>query len=216
MLIAMCLTAVIGAVMFQTWNMVAQNGMEAAKIVKNREKERIAFALMDNDIGSMIFPGEENQNLPAPAPAPIELSDDFYEAMDRKKENIKDRNIITLLSFAGGSSLSQESEAVGLPFCIEYNLRKTESGFALERRERQNCGISGDFPWQESVVLDNLKDAKFEMIFPNGRKLTQWQRADLSPQPVAVRLAWTAADNQEKEILFPVLPRRIEVEWEEK
>lgn len=215
MLIAMCLTAVIGAVMFQTWNMVAESGTEAARIIKSREKERIALALMDNDFVNMIFPGEENRNLPAPASAPIELSDEFYELMDRKKEDIKNKNTVTLLSFAGGGSLNQESELVGLPFCIEYNLRGNGANFALERRERPNCGVSGDFPWQESVLLDDLKEAKFELIFPNGSRLSHWQTADLNPQPIAVRLVWTARDSQEKEILFPLLPQRIEIDWEE-
>ena len=215
LLIAMALTAIIGAVMFQTWNMTAQSGVDASRIVAEREKERIVLALLDNDMATMIFPGEENANLPPPATDSIELSDEFYEAMDRKRDDKKDKTSRTLLSFAGGTSLSGDSPSPGRAVCVEYVLRKSEREYALIRREREHCGLSGDFPWLETTLMDNISRASFEMVYADGKRLSAWKKEDLKPEPVAMRLTWTPSGEKEKEILFPVFPGSVDVEWEE-
>lgn len=215
LLIAMSLTAIIGAVMFQTWSMTAQSGADASRIVGEREKERIVLALIDNDMATMIFPGEENANLPSPTADPIELSDEFYEAMDRKKDDKKDKTTRVLLSFAGGTSLSGDSSSPGLAVCVEYSMRKSEREYALIRRERAHCGLSGDFPWLETTIMDNISRASFEMVYADGKRLAAWKKEDLKPEPVALRLTWTPAGEKEREILFPVFPGSVDVEWEE-
>lgn len=215
LLIAMALTALIGAVLFQTWSMVAHSGAEAAKIVGAREGERIVFSLMDNDFTGMIFPGEETSNLPFPSKQPIELSGEFYEAMGKKKERKAKNGRKTLISFAGSTSLASDIASPGWPVCIEYVLEKNGAAYNLIRRERQTCGISGDFPWQENALLENIVDAQVELIFENGRRLAEWDARDLKIPPVALRLGWKSDNNSEKEILFPIFPWRVEVEWEE-
>ena len=213
-LIAMSLTAVIGAVMFQTWNMTAQSGAEAAKTIRERERERTAVSLMDNDFATMIFPGDENPNMPFPSPDPMEYAPEYYELLDKKKGD-KKSDIKTLLSFAGETSLTKERPMPGAAVCVEYRLRGKAGKYALERRERAHCGVSGDFPWLETVLLDKLQDAKIELLLAGGSSASRWGEADLSPLPSAVRLSWKDEKSREREILFPILPRRIEVELEE-
>lgn len=215
LLIALALTALIGAVLFQTWNMVAHSGADAARLVSQRERERTIFALMDNDFAGMIFPREETSNLPFPSKQPIDDSDEFYELMGRKKEKDAQGKRKTLIAFAGVTSLAADEAMPGWPVCIEYVLDKNNTNHDLVRREREACGISGDFPWRDNVLLENILDADVELIFENGRRLAQWDDSDLKFLPIALRLAWTGADNEEKEILFPVFPGRVEVEWEE-
>ena len=53
MLIAMALTAVIGAVLFRTWDMVALSGRQAQQAVAARERERIVFGIIDNDMAAL-------------------------------------------------------------------------------------------------------------------------------------------------------------------
>ncbi len=211
----MAITAIIGAVMFQTWDMTAQSGADVARITRERERERIVFALLDNDLAGMIFSGEENRRLPSPSTEPIEISDEFYEAMGRKKEDNRDKNSRTLLSFASETSVGEDAGSPGYPVCVEYVLRLTGTRHSLVRRERDLCGVSGDFPWTEAELMDNIERAAFEMIFQNGKKLAKWQKEDLTPPPIAIRLAWTPAGGEEREFLFPVFSGGADVEWEE-
>lgn len=215
LLIAMALTAVIGAVLFQTWNMVAHSSVDAVKIVNKREKERIVLALMDNDFTGMIFPREETSNLPFPSRQSIDWSDEFYEALGKNKEKRAQNQRKTLIAFAGITSLATEAAMPGWPVCIEYILDKDGTKYNLLRRERQTCGIDGDFPWQENILMENIKDADVEFIFDNGRRLREWDSSDLKSPPEVLRFSWTSENNMEKEILFPLFPGRIEVEWEE-
>ena len=215
LLIALALTALIGSVLFQTWNMTAQSGADAAKLVSRREKERIVYALMDNDFTGMIFPREETSNLPFPSTEPIDQSEEFYKIMGRDKKKRERNKRKTLISFAGVTSLASSETAPGWPVCIEYVLDGNGSNNTLLRRERQACGISGDFPWRENTLLENIRDAEAELIFDNGVRRTKWTDEDLKAQPVALRLIWTKSNGVEEEMLFPVFQGRIEVEWEE-
>ena len=215
LLIAMALTALIGAVLFQTWNMVAHSGTDAAKLVRKRERERIVFSLMDNDFTGMIFPREETSNLPLPSKQPIDWTDEFYELMGRKKEQNSQKKDKTLITFAGVTSLTSNEAKPGWPVCIEYVLAKNGTNYNLLRREREACGISGDFPWRDNVLLENILDADVELIFENGRRLAQWDSTDLKFPPTALRLSWISPNHTENEILFPILAGRIDVEWEE-
>ena len=133
-----------------------------------------------------------------------------------KKKETPASNVKTLISFATATSLTREKTSPDAPVCVEYILRKTDAKYALARREREHCGLSGDFPWVENILLENLSDASAEIILQNGKKLSNWETEDLTPFPVALRLAWTTADANEQEILFPILPQRIEIDFEEK
>ena len=49
LLIAIMLTAVIGTVMFKTWDTAVKSGEKATQAVEGRERDRIVFGIMDND-----------------------------------------------------------------------------------------------------------------------------------------------------------------------
>lgn len=215
LLVALALTAIVGAVMFQTWSMTVKSGADAARTVELREKERIVLALMDNDLATMIFPREETRGLPAPGAEPIALADEFYEAMDREKPDERDNTSRVLLSFAGETSVDGERGSPGYPVCVEYRSRGSGSEIALIRRERDNCGVSGDFPWTEAELMKNLTDARFELVLADGRRLARWRPEDLSAAPSAIRFVWTRKGEAEREILFPIFPGGVDVEWDE-
>ncbi len=65
LLIAIMLTAVIGTVMFKTWDTAVKSGEKAAtQAVEGRERDRIVFGIMDNDMAAIQHPDAENSSLP--------------------------------------------------------------------------------------------------------------------------------------------------------
>lgn len=214
MLIAMMLTAVIGTVMFKTWDMVTQSDKQARKVVAARERERIVFGIMNADFTSIIPP--DGDGLPPLGKEAIGSSDAFYEAMRRKKEDALPRGAEVLLSFAGGSSLKSEGLGLGFPVCVEYRLeRDSATRRKLVRRERDYCGVSGDFPWLETIMLENLQDARMELFMADGSILRQWKSGDLKNEPAGVRFVWKEENGREQEMLFPFFERREEVGWQD-
>lgn len=213
LLIAMLLTAIIGAVMFKTWDLVIHAGTDSRQLVALRERERTVFGILDNDMAGMIFPSGDG--LPLPSAAPVEPATEFYEALGRKQESTLPPGASILLSFACGASINPHGIKPEFPVCVEYRLQKTLQGSDLVRRERQACGISGDFPWQETILFKNIDTAKFEFIFPNGRTLARWTPDDLAQHPQAIRFAWRPHGEKERELLFSIFPQKMEIGWDE-
>lgn len=217
LLIAMMLTAVIGAVMFKTWDLVIRSGAKAQGVVEKRERERIVFGIMDNDMASLLLGSEENSRLPLPSRSPIVPDDEFNALMKRDADNSLPRGTTMLLSFAGEATIKPEGSPLGFPVCVEYVLRRgIGSKSSLVRRERDFCGISGDFPWTEAVLMEDLHEAGMQMILPDGSRLDQWTIEDLLAEPVAMRFYWKKNLTDEEEVFFPLFGRREEVGWDEK
>lgn len=166
LLIAIMLTAVIGTVMFKTWDTAVKSGEKATQAVEGRERERIVFGIMDNDMAAIQHPDAENSSLPRISKEPILPDEGFYKMMGRKKESGLPGGESVLLSFSTSSSIRQDGRFMGAPVCVEYRLvRQSADRYGLKRRERGMCGVSGDFPWDETMLMDNLQTAKMELVF---------------------------------------------------
>lgn len=218
LLIAMMLTAVIGTVMFKTWDTVVKSGEKARQAVEGRERERIVFGIMDNDMAAIQHPDAENSSLPRISKEPVLPDEGFYEMMGRKKETGLPGGESMLLSFSTSSSIRQADRLMGAPVCVEYRLvRQSADRYGLKRRERGMCGVSGDFPWDETMLMDNLQTAKMELVFDDGTELETWQPADLDNMPSAIKFSFRKVGMaEEMEVYFPLFARSEEIGWEEK
>lgn len=216
LLIAMMLTAVIGTVMFKTWDVVIRSGEKARQAVESRERERIVFGIMDNDIAGIQHP-EEDASLPRMSREQLLPDDRFYEIMGRKKDVTLPAGESVLLSFSTSSSLGPDGPVLGSPVCVEYRLtRQSGDKYRLKRREREQCGVSGDFPWNEIMLMDNLRSARMLLVFDDGSELETWQAGDLENAPSSVRFSFRKAGEQkDTDIYFPLFARSEDVGFEE-
>lgn len=218
LLIAIMLTAVIGTVMFKTWDTAVKSGEKATQAVEGRERDRIVFGIMDNDMAAIQHPDAENSSLPRISKEPILPDEGFYKMMGRKKESGLPGGESVLLSFSTSSSIRQDGRFMGAPVCVEYRLvRQSADRYGLKRRERGMCGVSGDFPWDETMLMDNLQTAKMELVFEDGAELETWQPADLDNMPSAIKFSFRKVGMaEEMEVYFPLFARSEEIGWEEK
>lgn len=216
LLIAMALTAVMGTVMFKTWDMVVSSGLKAKEVVNKRELERTVLNIMDNDMAAIQLPGDELSLLPMPSRRPIEPTANYFKLLGRRKSGKDEKNIVRLISFASGSSLKAEGAPTGFPVCVEYVLKSADNGDKrLFRRERDFCGVNGDYPWREALLMDKLEDARLELEMRDGSRLDNWAREDILAQPHAIRFSWRKKDaEKEEEHIFPFPERKLEIGWE--
>lgn len=156
LLIAMTLTAVIGMVLFSTYSMVMDNGKTVRNRVLERESERVFWGILDNDIAGLCLIDDKRSTLPPLSREPIVPSDAFYRLTETDKPQPSDDEV--LLSFATSSHLADmPGTPLPGPVCVEYVLRNGNRSAAFIRRERAHCGVEGDFPWSELVLVRNVK-----------------------------------------------------------
>lgn len=203
LLIAMVLTALIGTVLFSTYAFIADSGVKGRELVQSREASRIFWGIVDADISGLVL----SRDLPLPSRTPMRPSEEWLEAA---RETVEPEDGVCLMAFATTSFLDQGPE-VGLagPRCVEYVARQGRSGVALIRRERPFCGVDGDFPWTEAVLLTGLKDARValyssehgEWDMPEEK---EWHRLGaVLPQAVRIILEYDGAEEPET-LLVPL------------
>lgn len=212
LLIAMTLTAVIGMVLFSTYATVMDNGKTVRNRVMQRESERVFWGILDEDIGGLCLLDDKNSTLPPISRAPIELSDDYYRLTDTERPEASEDEV--LLSFATSSHLADiPTAALPGPVCVEYVLRSGERA-AFIRRERAFCGVEGDFPWSELVLVRDVKKVEVAMFTAKTGFVTDWASPLQSDRlPEAIRFSiQRETDEAPEESLIPVLPRRSHAE----
>ena len=200
LLIAMVLTALIGTVLFSTYIFIADSGVKGRELVQSREAPRIFWGIVDTDLAGIVL----SKELPLPSRTPILPSKKWQELTGDSAEPAEGTYLLT---FATTSSLSEELEhGLAGPCCVEYVTRQGKNGLALIRRERSFCGVEGDFPWAEAVLLTGLKDVqvrlcseeKGEWEVPEEK---EWYRLG-AVQPQAVRISLEYEGTEEPETLF--------------
>ncbi len=136
-LIAVALTAILGTVLFRTWDMVMRSGRSVQNAVREREAGRVAWGVLDNDITAMVLDVNENSLLPVLSRQAIVPSDAWYERTGKQRPEATRNNDEVLLAFATGTSVLPEAGSPGSLFCVEYRLRGTLAvSLALIRLER--------------------------------------------------------------------------------
>ena len=219
MLIAMALTAVIGTVLFRTWDMVAMSGRYAQQVVAGRERGRIVFGIIDNDIAAIHTTSEGLTTLPLLGKTAILSSEEYYTQTETEPPEAEEGEEI-LLSFATGMSAFPEAVSAGDMVCVEYRLRSGLSGKKmLVRRERAFCGVSGEFPWREIVLFSSLVTARFDLVLPDDQIITEWGEdgTDVAEDTgiVGLRLTYKMADGEEEDYFYSyMMTRRTDIGWE--
>ena len=200
LLIAMVLTAIIGAVLFSTYILISDSGVKGRELVQSREAPRIFWGIAETDVSGMIL----SKELPLPSRTPILPSEKWQKATGESAEPAEGTYLLT---FATTSSLEGGPE-LGLsgPVCVEYVARQGRSGMALIRRERPFCGVDGDFPWSEAVLLTGLKDVRMRLYSSkNGEwdmpEEKEWHRLE-AVLPQAIRIILEYEDAEEPETLL--------------
>ena len=216
LLIAMALTAVIGMVLFSTYSMVMNNGQSVRALVLEREGERIYRGVLDNDMAGLCRGEEEENGLPGLSRRPIVPSAEFYRQTGIEPPEPTNDEVV--LSFAGGARLARESitgpDGLDGPVCVEYVLRAGGRDKALIRRERGYCGVEGDFPWAEFVLLRGLQSVDTALYISGKGWLPGWEaRTEAGDFPRAVRFTLLREGETEPEVfLAPVFAWRSDEE----
>lgn len=215
MLIAMALTAVIGAVLFRTWDMVALSGRQAQQAVADRERKRIVFGIIDNDIAALHIASEGSSTLPPLGKTAILPSEEYCAETGREPPEPEEGESILLSLATRVSALPEVVSTAGDMFCVEYRLRPVASGRKmLVRRERAFCGVSGEFPWREIVLFPSLVTARFDLVLPGGQTATEWDGSD-STNAVGLRLVCKMSETEDEECFYSCMTaRRTEIGWE--
>lgn len=173
LLIAMTLTAVIGMVLFSTYSMVMDNGKTVRNRVLERESERVFWGILDNDIAGLCLIDDKRSTLPPLSREPIVPSDAFYRLTETDKPQPSDDEV--LLSFATSSHLADmPGTPLPGPVCVEYVLRNGNRSAAFIRRERAHCGVEGDFPWSELVLVRNVKSLEVALYSAKTQFVEDW------------------------------------------
>lgn len=213
LLIAMTLTAVIGMVLFSTYAAVMDNGRNVRERVLRRESERVFWGIIDNDIAGLCVTDDKRSTLPPLSREPVALSDDYYRLTDSDPPDASSDEV--LLSFPTSSHLADSPEsALPGPVCVEYVLRDGNRTAALIRRERAFCGVEGDFPWSELVLVRDVKRAEAAMYAPKTGFVADWP-SPVAPEdlPQSIRLRIEREGEEDpQELVIPVFPRRSHAE----
>lgn len=204
LLIAMVLTALIGTVLFSTYILISDSGVKGRALVQSREAPRIFWGIAETDISGLVL----SKELPLPSRTPILPSEKWQEASGESAEPAEGTYLLT---FATTSSLEGGPE-LGLsgPLCVEYVARQGRSGMALIRRERPFCGVDGDFPWSEAVLLTGLKDVRMKLYSSERGEWDvpeekEWHRIGaVLPQALRIILEYEDAEEPET-LLVPLL-----------
>ncbi len=217
MLIAMALTAVIGAVLFRTWDMVALSGRQAQQAVAARERERIVFGIIDNDMAALHIASGGISTLPPLGKSAILPSEAYHTETGTEAPEPEEGESV-LLSFATRvSALPEAASTAEDVFCVEYRLRPVSPNRKmLVRRERAFCGVSGEFPWREIVLFPSLVTARFDLVLPGGRTATEWAGdGSDSANAVGLRLVCKISETEDEECFYShIMARRTEIGWE--
>ena len=212
LLIAMTLTAVIGMVLFSTYSMVMDNGKTVRNRVLERESERVFWGILDNDIAGLCLIDDKRSTLPPLSREPIVPSDAFYRLTEKDKPQPSDDEV--LLSFATSSHLADmPGTPLPGPVCVEYVLRNGNRSAAFIRRERAYCGVEGDFPWSELVLVSNVKSLEVALYSAKTQFVEDWP-SPLPPGavPEAIRFTLHREEEEQPELfVVPVFPRRPHV-----
>lgn len=210
MLIAMTLTAVIGTVLFSTYNMVMDSGIRIRKTVSQREGRRIFWTILDSDLSGLCL--MENV-LPPLSRVPISNSEAYLRWSGDEKVTVKDSEDEIILSFATTTSLTESLQTSGSgPVCVEYRLCSGNNAKVLVRRERAFCGVDGDFPWEEYVLLRNIR--KIDVALYNRAQNqfeTEWEPVQAGDVPESIRFTvhWELTNSaEESQLVVPLFPRR--------
>ena len=190
LLIAMTLTAVIGMVLFSTYSMVMDNGKTVRNRVLERESERVFWGILDNDIAGLCLTDDKRSTLPPLSREPIVPSDAFYRLTETDKP-----------------------QPLPGPVCVEYVLRNGNRSAAFIRRERAYCGVEGDFPWSELVLVRNVKSLEVALYSAKTQFVEDWP-SPLPPEavPEAIRFTLHREEEEQPELfVVPVFPRRSHV-----
>lgn len=213
LLIAMTLTAVIGMVLFSTYAAVMDNGKNVRERVARREGERVFWGIIDNDIAGLCVTDDKRSTLPPLSREPILLSDDYYRTTDADPPDASSDEV--LLSFPTSSHLADIPEsALPGPVCVEYVLRDGSRAAALIRRERAFCGVEGDFPWSELVLVRNVERVEVALYAPKTGYADDWP-SPVAPEemPQAIRFSIEReGEERPQTIVVPVFPRRSHAE----
>ena len=189
LLIAMTLTAVIGMVLFSTYSMVMDNGKTVRNRVLERESERVFWGILDNDIAGLCLIDDKRSTLPPLSREPIVPSDAFYRLTETDKPQPSDDEV--LLSFATSSHLADmPGTPLPGPVCVEYVLRNGNRSAAFIRRERAHCGVEGDFPWSELVLVRNVKSLEVALYSAKTQFVEDWP-SPLPPGAVPEAIRFT-------------------------
>ena len=205
----MTLTAIIGMVLFGTYAMVMDNGRHVRDLVLKREADRVFWGLLDNDMAGLCRIDNERV-LPPLSRAPITLSDSYYRRTGTERPDATEDRV--LLSFATSSRLAEipVSPLPG-PVCVEYVLRDGDNGGkAFIRRERDFCGVEGDFPWTELVLVHDVHKLDIALYTSKTHFVTEWSSpVEAERFPEAVRFSLQRETDAEPTILVaPIFSRR--------
>lgn len=208
LLIAMTLTAIIGTVLFSTYRMVMDNGRAVRNRVIERESERVFRGIIDNDMAGMCVSEDRRSTLPLPSRRAITPSAEFYRATGADRPGPSNDRLI--FSFATTTTLAEHSEApIPGPVCVEYVLRSGHRGDAFVRRERDFCGIDGEFPWSEMVLVHDVSSLSVELFSAKTQFVSAWDFST-GELPEAVRFSLRRGnEDQPERFLVPIFPRRI-------
>ena len=84
---------------------------------------------------------------------------------------------------------------------------------AFIRRERAYCGVEGDFPWSELVLVRNVKSLEVALYSAKTQFVEDWP-SPLPPGavPEAIRFTLHREEEEQPELfVVPVFPRRPHV-----
>lgn len=209
LLIAMTLTAIIGMVLFSTYGMVMDNGKTVRSRVLERESRRVFWGILDNDIAGLCLADDKHSTLPPLSREPISLSDDYYRLTETDRPDPSDDEV--LLSFATSSHLADMPDVpLPGPVCVEYALRNGSRSAAFIRRERAFCGVEGEFPWTELVLVRNVKSLDIALYTAKTQFVTDWASpvpSNEAPEAVRFTLLKDGEENPET-FIAPIFPRR--------
>lgn len=206
LLIAMILTALIGTVLFSSYILIADNGVKGRELVHSREAPRIFWGIVDTDIAGLLL----SRELPLPSITPITPSKKWVELVGAPEDGEDGKHLLT---FATTASLDSDGEErIAGPYCVEYVARQGRNGTALIRRERMFCGVDGDFPWTEAVLLTGLEDIEVKLCsvehgefdVPEER---EWYRVG-AVLPDAVLISLEYEGREAESLLIPIYKRR--------
>lgn len=199
-------------VLFSTYSMVMDNGKTVRNRVLERESERVFWGILDNDIAGLCLIDDKRSTLPPLSREPIVPSDAFYRLTETDKPQPSDDEV--LLSFATSSHLADmPGTPLPGPVCVEYVLRNGNRSAAFIRRERAHCGVEGDFPWSELVLVRNVKSLEVALYSAKTQFVEDWP-SPLPPGalPEAIRFTLHREEEEQPELfVVPVFPRRSHV-----
>ncbi len=151
---------------------------------------------------------DKRSTLPPLSREPIVPSDAFYRLTETDKPQPSDDEV--LLSFATSSHLA-DMPAPPCPARMRGIRPAQRQPFRrLHPARAAHCGVEGDFPWSELVLVRNVKSLEVALYSAKTQFVEDWP-SPLPPGavPEAIRLPCTGKrKNSRKLFVVPVFPRR--------